>query len=115
MLYNNEGKKHGRSSFSSGSWDPIIEHNRQILREIVKVYLFQKGKLRKTYKEHDVPVVGVAPSGQVMFANAKMLEEKVKLLEEQVGSFYMTRIEVQTGNEYSETEKRAREIVASWK
>ena len=115
MLYNNEGKKHGRSSFSSGSWDPIIEHNRQILREIVKVYLFQKGKLRKTYKEHDVPVFGVAPHGQVLFANEKMLEDKVRLLEKEVGSFQMNRIEVKTGAEFSETEARARKIVASWK
>ena len=114
MLYGIGSTKHGRFS-NIGNMEPMKEHNREILREIVKEYLYRKGRHEKTYKEEFVPVYDVAPYGQVMFAEPNLLERTVNRLEKQVGEFYMSRIEVKTGAEFSETEARARRIVASWK
>ena len=115
MLFEFGVTRHGRFINSNENFDPNREHNRTILRSIIGAYLFQKGELKKTYGKNDVPVYGVAPYGQVMFCSESLFKEKMELLEKQVGNYYMSRIEVACGAEFSETEARARRIVASWK
>ena len=115
MLFANDGKKHGRSFFRQGNWQPNKEHNRESLRRVVSEYLFNKGLLKKTYTGHDVAIFGLAPKGQVMFSDPELFEKTLKRLEEQVGEENMRKFEVKIGEEYSETETVARKIVASWK